>query len=94
MDPMNQSAQISSSQGLADGQIAAPKESKMSAVPQSSLANTCPRATESPRFTVTAVSSCSASLAPLGALVGAGLWNGERVCVYDAWHSSCETALK
>uniref|UniRef100_A0A8C5CV43 Reticulon n=1 Tax=Gadus morhua TaxID=8049 RepID=A0A8C5CV43_GADMO len=30
MDPMNQSAQISSSQGLADGQIAAPKESKMS----------------------------------------------------------------
>ena len=30
MDPMNQSAQISSSQGLADGQNAAPKESKVS----------------------------------------------------------------
>ncbi|CAL8325522.1 unnamed protein product [Lota lota] len=30
MDPMNQSAQITSSQGLADGQISAPKESKVS----------------------------------------------------------------
>ncbi|KAG7259368.1 hypothetical protein CRUP_010766 [Coryphaenoides rupestris] len=30
MDPMNQSAQISSSQGLADGQISAAKESKVS----------------------------------------------------------------